>query len=575
MKTYTSIGKLVLLGIFSLCVTSIYAQEASKKWGKVTCRYADGDKSSRGHVDKMGRTGTWKFWGEDGHLHHTASFFHDTLNGRYVEYNEKKKVITVGQFEKGCKDGVWRFYADDGTLMSENTFVNGKLDGRQVTWYANGDVREILLCENDVVMSRKAWYPGGRLRTVETYKNGMNEGKWFTYPEPLAAEDTFPIAMDEYVDGKLHGWHYAFLNGKKMEEVHYVAGQQEGTCSRWDLHGHLCAEENYKAGQLDGTCNYYDCSRIIRSVTYSNGQLEGPQTDYGRSGEKLSTSWYHAGYRDSLKTYHPNGVVATRRIYAIGSEGTESSEYTEWNDQGVKLLYGRYLGEQKFGEWYTYYPDGKKMSLSTYENGILLGQYTRWYENGKRMVEYVVLDDGSYTPAAAWNENGKPIKPGTPHYDELVESSRPGEMYNSPVVATRSVIDRRVAEVTPSQFQRNSLDMESMSMLKTDELNLVYPASEVNTSYPGGITAMESFIESHLVHPKRLYNVQGTVYVSYIVEKDGSVTNIRPVQEVNGAPEFTDEALRIVKLFPKQIPGTMNGEPVRSRVVVPVPFDLR
>jgi antitoxin component YwqK of YwqJK toxin-antitoxin module len=386
MKTYTTIGRLVLLAILTLCVSSLNAQQASKKWGKVTCHYENGEKSSRGRVDQFGRSGMWKFWDEEGQLHHTAVFFHDTLNGRYTEYNKCKDVVVEGQYERGYKDGVWRFYNDEGKMVSENTFDNGKLHGRQVTWYENGDVREMLVCENDMIVTRKAWYPGGRIRTVESYKNGLNEGTWYTYPEPFNEDDTFPSASDQYVDGKLHGWHYAFLDGKKVEEIHYTDGETDGTCSRWDDHGHLLSEESFVKGQRNGVCTYYDCSRVLRTITYKNGELHGAKNDYDRTGNLILTTWYTAGYRDSVKTYHNNGTVATRRVYAIGSSGLESSEYTEWNEDGVKLLYGRYLGEQKYGEWYTYYPDGKKRSLTTYVDGVVNGPYTRWYANGNGRI---------------------------------------------------------------------------------------------------------------------------------------------------------------------------------------------
>jgi uncharacterized protein len=575
MKTNTRIRRLVLLVIICLGVSSLNAQQVSKKWGKVTCRYENGEKSSRGRVDKAGRTGMWKFWDEQGHLHHTVLFFHDTMNGPYKEYNINKKVVVTGQYERGCKDGVWRFYNDEGKMISENTFDGGKLDGRQTTWFPNGDLREMLVCDDDMIVSRKAWYPGGRIRTVETYKNGLNEGTWFTYPEPLSEEDTFPSATDQYVDGKLHGWHYAFLGGKKIEEIHYLSGEADGTSTRWDEHGHLLCEENFVKGKRDGICTYYDCTQKLRTITYRNGQLHGAKKDYDRAGKLILSTWYNEGYRDSVKTYHGNGQVATCRVYAIGSSGVESSEYTEWDESGTKLLYGRYLGDQKYGEWYTYYTDGRKMSITNYVNGVISGPYTRWYANGNKMVEFIVEEDGSRASIAAWNENGKMLRPGSLRYNELVESANPGEMYNSTYLSNRSMIDKRIAENRPSFFQNEAIENYEISSLNKGGEDNVYPATLANPQFPGGDTAMQKFMDEHIVHPRRLSQMQGTVYVSYIVERDGSVSNLHAVQEVNGAPEFTLEALRVVNAFPLQIPGKIDGEPVRSRVVIPVQFNLR
>jgi TonB family protein len=192
------------------------------------------------------------------------------------------------------------------------------------------------------------------------------------------------------------------------------------------------------------------------------------------------------------------------------------------------------------------------------------------------MVEFIVEEDGSRTSVVAWNENGKMLRPASAHYSELVESSNPGEMYNNSFLAQRPVIDRRIADNRPSYFQKELIQSyEVIPARNSGTNNTVYPASESSPQFPGGEAAMQKFLDEHLVHPRQLSNVQGTVYVSYIVERDGSISDLHAVQEVNGAPEFTNEALRVVNAFPSQIPGQIGGEPVRSRVVIPVQFNLR
>jgi periplasmic protein TonB len=68
---------------------------------------------------------------------------------------------------------------------------------------------------------------------------------------------------------------------------------------------------------------------------------------------------------------------------------------------------------------------------------------------------------------------------------------------------------------------------------------------------------------------------QGTVYVSFIVEKDGSVTNVVVSIPVAGAPGFGREAVRVVKAMPKWKPATLHGKPVRVSVTLPVKFILK
>lgn len=66
--------------------------------------------------------------------------------------------------------------------------------------------------------------------------------------------------------------------------------------------------------------------------------------------------------------------------------------------------------------------------------------------------------------------------------------------------------------------------------------------------------------------------VQGRVIVTFIVEKDGSISNAKVVKAVD--PSLDKEAIRLVESMPNWIPGKQNGEPVRVKYTVPVTFRL-
>jgi protein TonB len=73
---------------------------------------------------------------------------------------------------------------------------------------------------------------------------------------------------------------------------------------------------------------------------------------------------------------------------------------------------------------------------------------------------------------------------------------------------------------------------------------------------------------------ERENGVQGTVYLSIIVEENGVVTHITPLREVYGGRGLTKEAIRVLKAMPAWTPGRMNGKPVRVKMNVPVKFKL-
>lgn len=86
---------------------------------------------------------------------------------------------------------------------------------------------------------------------------------------------------------------------------------------------------------------------------------------------------------------------------------------------------------------------------------------------------------------------------------------------------------------------------------------------------------LDSWVYKYLKYPRRAVanGVQGTVVVSFVVEKDGSLTDIKVVRSVD--EDLDDEALRVVSVSPKWIAGRRAGKKVRTRVSVPVEFRLK
>ena len=109
---------------------------------------------------------------------------------------------------------------------------------------------------------------------------------------------------------------------------------------------------------------------------------------------------------------------------------------------------------------------------------------------------------------------------------------------------------------------------------RKDTIN-VYDCVEQMPSFPGGTQKLKEFIEKNLRYPKALEEacVQGRVIVCFIVERNGKLSNVKVVKSVH--PALDKEALRIVKLMPKWIPGRQNGITVRVKYIIPVTFRLK
>lgn len=101
----------------------------------------------------------------------------------------------------------------------------------------------------------------------------------------------------------------------------------------------------------------------------------------------------------------------------------------------------------------------------------------------------------------------------------------------------------------------------------------VYDFPEQMAQFPGGADAMDMFIRKNLNYPDNLKRggVQGKVYIQFIVEKDGSLSNITVRRGCNNET-LDKEAINVIKKMPNWIPGTMRGKKVRVKQTIPITF---
>jgi protein TonB len=102
----------------------------------------------------------------------------------------------------------------------------------------------------------------------------------------------------------------------------------------------------------------------------------------------------------------------------------------------------------------------------------------------------------------------------------------------------------------------------------------IFMVVEVMPEFPGGDLGLAKYIKTAIVYPTVASdnNIQGTVYVFYVVDKDGSVTSVKIARGVD--PSLDKEALRVIMSLPKHKPGMQGGKPVKVSYTVPIKFHL-
>ena len=110
---------------------------------------------------------------------------------------------------------------------------------------------------------------------------------------------------------------------------------------------------------------------------------------------------------------------------------------------------------------------------------------------------------------------------------------------------------------------------------KHEEENKVFDIVEQQPLFPGGPAALMKYLSEHTKYPvvAQENGVQGRVTVQFVVEKDGSISDVHVLRGVD--PSLDKEAVRVVKSLPRWTPGKQNGITVRVNYRVPVLFRLQ
>lgn len=103
----------------------------------------------------------------------------------------------------------------------------------------------------------------------------------------------------------------------------------------------------------------------------------------------------------------------------------------------------------------------------------------------------------------------------------------------------------------------------------------IFKIVEEMPSFPGGEAKLMEFVAKNVKYPQiaRETGIQGRVFVNFVVEPDGSVSNVSVLRGIGGGCD--EEAMRVVKTMPKWKPGKQRGKPVRVQYMLPVNFKLQ
>ncbi len=192
---------------------------------------------------------------------------------------------------------------------------------------------------------------------------------------------------------------------------------------------------------------------------------------------------------------------------------------------------------------------------------------------------------GESSPLKTW-ENVIPDIDGTHYRLSAKQWDDVCKKYNVASIPHAMIFNQQGEMVTPKiqgmpNDEVKTLLLSTLGVKKvlTTEKSLdgekVFAVVEKMPQFPGGDSQLMSFISSNLRYPVQAQRsgIQGRVLVQFVVDKDGKVKNAKVLRSINF--DMDEEALRVVGLMPKWIPGEQKGEKVAVSYVIPINFKLR
>jgi TonB family protein len=123
-------------------------------------------------------------------------------------------------------------------------------------------------------------------------------------------------------------------------------------------------------------------------------------------------------------------------------------------------------------------------------------------------------------------------------------------------------------------LQRVAAQESNVTLSQLTDSGKVFTAVETEPVPVGGMAAYYRFLGNKIRYPSadKIYNIQGRVIVQFVIEKDGSLTEIKVMRSPSNT--LADETIRVLKMAPKWTPGLQNQKPVRVMYTIPVNYSL-
>lgn len=337
-----------------------------------------------------------------------------TIVGDVQFFGASGRMVSEGSFNQtGNKDGVWKYYNTNGRLKEQQFMKDGKLTDTSYFYQSNGLLSLKLPYKEDKIDGNVEVYHNGILLRTLPYKAGVfGTGDLVEY-YPIGTIDTKYGVIDGKGNGSIE---YFYDSGEPYRTGTIKAGDLQGERITYFRTGEVSYKENYlnnksngeyisyyqggqveakglfKEGNKIGTWEYYFQNGNKRKVQNfdEQGKQNGQETEFTKSGWKLSEHTFTKGFVDSYKFFNEKGEILSQ-----GERKKGAVDYVGYYQNGVKSGEGSIGKFGREGEWKFYRYNGSLSKIENYKSGKLVGAREEFFPNGELEVSYKFNEEGN------------------------------------------------------------------------------------------------------------------------------------------------------------------------------------
>jgi len=173
----------------------------------------------------------------------------------------------------------------------------------------------------------------------------------------------------------------------------------------------------------------------------------------------------------------------------------------------------------------------------------------------------------------------KIITPKTGMVKFLIPQIKPDELATNEVIPTQEELSGKNPGTETIEGSPIGTDL-IVEITESPEINsevteTIYTWAEEMPKFPGGDSELMKFFSQNLSYPEiaKRAEVEGKVILTFIVNKNGEIIEVKVARGIGAGCD--EEAMRVLKIMPRWIPGKQNGKPVLTRINIPVVFKLK